>query len=120
LVAANRRNQRDDLDPAQPDRPTQPPGNDQWFRAATVEADAPTVVDQGEHGYQVKRALEAEFGDLLPAMNTGQDCSTLARLERDGLVEGKRVYRLTEAARAALAHGSRHRCPAAASRTNSS
>jgi hypothetical protein len=120
LVAANRRNQRDDLDPAQPDRPTPTTGNNQWFRAATVEADAPTVVDQGEHGYQVKRALEAEFGDLLPAMNTGQDCSTLARLERDGLVEGKRVYRLTEAARAALAHGSRHRCPAAASRTNSS
>jgi DNA-binding PadR family transcriptional regulator len=65
-----------------------------------------------EYGYEVKQALEAEFGDLLPAMNTGQIYSTLARLERDGMVEGrpvpddsrgKRVYRLTEAGRAALA-----------------
>ena len=65
-----------------------------------------------EYGYQVKQALEAEFGDVLPAMNTGQVYSTLARLERDGLVvgeavlddsRGKRVYRLTDAGRAALA-----------------
>jgi DNA-binding PadR family transcriptional regulator len=65
-----------------------------------------------EYGYQVKQALEAEFGDVLPAMNTGQVYSTLARLERDGLVvgeavpedsRGKRVYRLTAAGRAALA-----------------
>ena len=58
------------------------------------------------YGYEIKQALEAEFGDLLPAMNTGQIYSTLARLERDGLVSGepvpgdsrgKRVYRLTDA-----------------------
>jgi DNA-binding PadR family transcriptional regulator len=70
------------------------------------------LAGKGEHGYQVKQALEAEFGDVLPAMNTGQVYSTLARLERDGLVEGesipddsrgKRVYRLTAAGRAALA-----------------
>ena len=41
------------------------------------------------YGYEIKQALEAEFGDLLPAMNTGQIYSTLARLERDGLVSGE-------------------------------
>jgi DNA-binding PadR family transcriptional regulator len=63
------------------------------------------------YGYEIKQALEAEFGDLLPAMNTGQIYSTLARLERDGLVSGetvpgdsrgKRVYRLTDAGREQL------------------
>ena len=63
------------------------------------------------YGYEIKQAFEAEFGDLLPAMNTGQIYSTLARLERDGLVSGepvpgdsrgKRVYRLTEAGREQL------------------
>jgi len=64
------------------------------------------------HGYELKRALEHEFGSLLPALNAGQIYTTLARLERDGLVvgdtvegdsRGKRVYRLTEAGRALLA-----------------
>jgi len=64
------------------------------------------------HGYELKQSLEHEFGDLLPALNAGQIYSTLARLERDGLVvgqavpgdsRGKRVYELTEAGRAALA-----------------
>ena len=64
------------------------------------------------HGYELKQTLEQEFGDLLPALNAGQIYSTLARLERDGLVVGqavpgdsrrKRVYELTEAGRAALA-----------------
>ena len=63
------------------------------------------------YGYEIKQALEAEFGDLLPAMNTGQIYSTLGRLERDGLVSGepvpgdsrgKRVYRLTDAGREQL------------------
>ncbi|MGH3334581.1 MAG: PadR family transcriptional regulator [Nocardioides sp.] len=58
------------------------------------------------HGYEIKQSLEAEFGEVLPAMNTGQVYSTLARLERDGLIEGsavagdsrgKRTYRLTTA-----------------------
>jgi DNA-binding PadR family transcriptional regulator len=49
---------------------------------------------------------------LLPALNAGQIYSTLARLERDGLVVGqsvegdsrrKRVYELTKAGRTALA-----------------
>jgi len=64
------------------------------------------------YGYEIKRALQAQFGDLLPAMNPGQIYSTLARLERDGLVagedvvgdsRGKRVYRLTTAGREHLA-----------------
>lgn len=66
--------------------------------------------DRG-YGYEIKQALEIEFGDLLPAMNTGQIYSTLARLERDALVSGvpvpgdsrgKRVYRLTDAGREQL------------------
>jgi DNA-binding PadR family transcriptional regulator len=66
--------------------------------------------DRG-HGYELKQALENEFGQLLPALNAGQIYSTLARLERDGLVVGqsvagdsrrKRLYELTEAGRAAL------------------
>jgi DNA-binding PadR family transcriptional regulator len=64
------------------------------------------------YGYELGQALQQEFGDLLPALNAGQIYSTLARLERDGLVvgesvagdrRGKRVYELTEAGQAALA-----------------
>jgi len=64
------------------------------------------------YGYELKQALEQRFDDLLPAFNTGQIYSTLARLERDGLVagqkvagdgRGKRVYELTEDGRAVLA-----------------
>ena len=67
--------------------------------------------DRG-HGYELKQTLEHEFGQLLPALNAGQIYSTLARMERDGLVVGKsvagdsrrkRLYELTEAGRAALA-----------------
>jgi len=64
------------------------------------------------HGYELKQALEQEFGDLLPALNAGQIYVTLGRLERDDLVvghavagdtRGKRVYELTDAGRDALA-----------------
>ena len=64
------------------------------------------------YGYELGQTLQQEFGELLPALNAGQIYSTLARLERDGLVVGhsvtgdsrrKRVYELTEAGRAALA-----------------
>jgi DNA-binding PadR family transcriptional regulator len=64
------------------------------------------------HGYELKQTFEQEFGQLLPALNAGQIYSTLARLERDGLVVGrsvagdsrrKRVYELTESGRAVLA-----------------
>ena len=64
------------------------------------------------HGYELKQALEQRFGSVLPPLNGGQIYTTLQRLERDGLVEGdrvaqadrpnKRVYRLTDAGRAAL------------------
>ena len=63
------------------------------------------------HGYELKQTLEQQFGDLLPALNAGQIYTTLARLERDGLIIGrgvagdsrrKRVYELTESGRAAL------------------
>jgi DNA-binding PadR family transcriptional regulator len=70
------------------------------------------LAGDGVHGYELKQSLEQEFGELLPALNAGQIYSTLARLERDGLVVGesvegdsrrKRVYELTEDGRAALA-----------------
>ena len=70
------------------------------------------LADQPRHGYDLKLALEQVFGEALPAMNAGQVYTTLARLERDGLVQGvrvaedprdKRVYALTDAGRAALA-----------------
>jgi DNA-binding PadR family transcriptional regulator len=66
----------------------------------------------GAYGYELRQTLEREFGDLLPTMNAGQIYTTLARLERDGLVvgrdvpadtRGKRIYTLTEAGRAVLA-----------------
>ncbi len=57
------------------------------------------------HGYELKQAIEKLFGDLWPPVNIGQIYTTLARLERDGLVRGshvaqehrpdKRVYELT-------------------------
>ncbi len=64
------------------------------------------------HGYELKLAIEQRFGSVLPPLNAGQVYTTLARLERDGLVEGsdvpedsrqKRVYELTDAGREALA-----------------
>ena len=64
------------------------------------------------YGYELRQTLQQEFGELLPELNAGQIYSTLARLERDGLVVGesvagdsrrKRVYELTEAGRAVLA-----------------
>ncbi len=70
------------------------------------------LADESRYGYEIKQTLEQEFGESLPALNAGQIYSTLARLERDGLVVGqsvdgdnrrKRVYELTESGRAALA-----------------
>lgn len=69
------------------------------------------LAGDNRHGYELKQTLEREFGRLLPALNAGQIYSTLARLERDGLIEGegvagdsrrKRIYELTDAGRAAL------------------
>ena len=64
-----------------------------------------------KYGYDLKRSLEQEFGSLLLELNSGQIYATLARLERDGLVEstsvandnlGERVYRPTGAGREVL------------------
>jgi DNA-binding PadR family transcriptional regulator len=63
------------------------------------------------HGYDLKQQLEETFGEVLPPLNAGQVYTTLARLERDGLVRGdevpedarnKRVYELTAAGVEAL------------------
>lgn len=64
------------------------------------------------HGYQLRAEFESTTGGMWP-LNVGQVYTTLARLERDGLVaqgapadddgEGKIVYRLTEAGRGELA-----------------
>jgi DNA-binding PadR family transcriptional regulator len=64
------------------------------------------------HGYELKLALEATFGQAYPSPNIGQIYVTLKRLEQDGLVcsqdveqttrPNKRVYELTPAGREAL------------------
>ncbi|HYN97540.1 MAG TPA: PadR family transcriptional regulator [Pilimelia sp.] len=61
------------------------------------------------HGYQLRTAFEDSTGGTWP-LNVGQVYTTLARLERDGLVEpldgdtaGQRPYRRTAAGEAALA-----------------
>ena len=62
------------------------------------------------HGYELKQALTDTFGELWPPINDGQIYTTLARLERDGLVKAvdvpqaarptKRVFELTQEGRA--------------------
>ena len=64
------------------------------------------------HGYELKQALEQQFGSVLPPLNAGQIYTTLSRLQRDGLVDddavaqngrpNKRVYELTEQGRQEL------------------
>lgn len=66
--------------------------------------------DDDMHGYQLKSAFEAHTGGVWP-LNIGQVYTTLARLERDGLVAGtgggeddrQHVYSITAAGRRALA-----------------
>ena len=70
------------------------------------------LLEQGpRHGYGLKHAFEARLGHTWP-LNVGQVYTTLARLERDGLVapepgqgdEGdRRAFRITGAGREALA-----------------
>jgi DNA-binding PadR family transcriptional regulator len=64
---------------------------------------------QPHHGYQLKSAVEGWLGQRWP-LNIGQVYTTLARLERDGLValgqvdaQGRQTYQITPAGRAALA-----------------
>ena len=65
------------------------------------------------HGYELKQAVEAQFGELWPPVNIGQIYKTLGRLEEDGLVRSatvaqasrpdKRVFEVTAAGREELA-----------------
>lgn len=43
------------------------------------------------HGYDLKRTLESDFGELWGELNIGQIYTTLRRLERDGLVGSETV-----------------------------
>src|SRR5215216_6310880 len=71
------------------------------------------LADEPAHGYEIKRGLEERFGTVIAPLNAGQVYTTLQRLQRDELVTDdavtqrgrpdKRVYRLTEAGRQALA-----------------
>jgi DNA-binding PadR family transcriptional regulator len=63
---------------------------------------------QPHHGYQLKTAVEDWLGQSWP-LNIGQVYTTLARLERDGLVaagevdaQGRQTYQITPAGREAL------------------
>ncbi len=70
------------------------------------------LASEPRHGYEIKKAFEEMMGHTW-TLNIGQVYSTLARLERDGLVEheevpqellpNRKVYHLTEAGRAYLA-----------------
>ena len=58
------------------------------------------------HGLRLKKEFEARTGTMWP-LNVGQVYSTLARLERDGLVEakaddGEKIYEVTDEGRATL------------------
>jgi DNA-binding PadR family transcriptional regulator len=65
------------------------------------------------HGYDLKRAYDSRFGSIWGALNIGQVYTTMARLERDGLVAhetvaqddrpDKKVYAITDLGRRALA-----------------
>jgi DNA-binding PadR family transcriptional regulator len=67
------------------------------------------LLEQGPmYGYQLRAEFERRTGATWP-LNVGQVYTTLARLERDGLVEpaghdgdGHAVYRITEAGRAGV------------------
>lgn len=66
------------------------------------------LADEPQHGYALKTGFEDRTAGAW-ALNIGQVYSTLARLERDGLVaalgedeEGRQRYRMTEEGRALL------------------
>jgi DNA-binding PadR family transcriptional regulator len=69
------------------------------------------LAHESRHGYDLKNAFESMLGGTWP-LNIGQVYTTLARLERDGLVESevvpqdllpdRKVYSLTESGREEL------------------
>jgi DNA-binding PadR family transcriptional regulator len=78
------------------------------------------LLEQGpRYGYQLRAEFEHRTGGTWP-LNVGQVYTTLARLERDGLVEGRgadgegRVMYATRCSR-----GSPHRCPGPSLRVRS-
>ena len=81
------------------------------------------LAGESGYGYELKQSLQQRFGDLLPALNAGQIYSTLARLERDGLVVGRASPGTAEASASTSSptpgarycrSGSRRRCRAPA------
>jgi len=66
------------------------------------------LADQPQYGYQLRSAFEERTGSTWP-LNVGQVYTTLARLERDGLVEpagsdeNRVLYRITDSGREELA-----------------
>ncbi len=56
-----------------------------WYPVLALLAKRPA------HGYELKQALDRQFGDVWSPVNVGQIYTTLARLERDGLVRGREV-----------------------------
>src|SRR4051812_8976100 len=75
------------------------------------EAVLALLSERPQHGYELKVGFERRFAPALPALNAGQIYTTLARLERDGLVRGsdsssggrtRRTYALTESGRSAV------------------
>ena len=75
----------------------------------SVRAGLLALLDRGDrYGYQLRAEFEARTGGTWP-LNVGQVYTTLARLERDGLVEsagetaeGQRVYAITAVGRKEL------------------
>src|SRR3954462_9759642 len=75
----------------------------------TVRLGLLALLDAGpKYGYQLHTSFKERTGDTWP-LNIGQIYTTLARLERDGLVEpagddgdGHQIYALTDAGRAEL------------------
>ena len=67
---------------------------------------------QPTHGYDLLQTYQKLFADILPPLNAGQIYTTLARLERDGLVHqyaveqakkpDKRIYQLSDQGRQVL------------------
>jgi len=69
------------------------------------------LAERPQHGYELKVGYERRFAPVLPPVNAGQVYTTLARLERDGLVRGsdsaeggrqRRTYELTAAGHEAV------------------
>ena len=83
-------------------------GRARFFESGEVRLAILSLLSEGpKHGYQLMKELEERSGGLYRA-SAGSVYPTLQQLEDEGLIlaeqlEGKRVYRITEAGRAELA-----------------